>query len=262
MIPKSFGLVARPPQSGLPFPDYQSSFLQDRVEAVKIQRETSFYNIRRLQDKLSDILDIYDFREAINTARQTASRLGACHLNTLNNKLERLCDSSPWRKYSNTENVKVISNDPLSKYQLEVLGLGLSFDLGPKDNSLIESMASINHFKYSNPDINISFLKGFIIPSFLNKNKQSLIPHRYHLALKELNNDNNLKIMRADKGGALVVMNTDEYVRKALLLLSDRNTYTELQHAPTIKSIQQKFNNQVRTLTRNIENPEQKNIVL
>ncbi len=54
-------------------------------------------------------------------------------------------------------------------------------------------------------------------------------------ALHNLRNDTDIMILPADKGRAVVVMNTKDYDSKALELLSDTNTYTKENKDPTNK---------------------------
>ncbi len=52
-------------------------------------------------------------------------------------------------------------------------------------------------------------------------------------ALKNLAKDDSITILPADKGRAVVVMNTADYKQKATALLSDTTTYQVLKKDPT-----------------------------
>lgn len=100
-----------------------------------------------------------------------------------------------------------------------MLGLGLNFALGANSKDLITSISQINNFNYYHPDINTNFLKGFCLQAFgctSGFNDFSALPRRYRVALTELMKMEDIKIMRADKGGAVVVMDTIEYNLKAM----------------------------------------------
>ena len=52
--------------------------------------------------------------------------------------------------------------------------------------------------------------------------------------LRELTENPDITIQKADKGSAVVVMNTTDYLRKGYRQLSDSNFYTKLDHDPTL----------------------------
>ena len=54
-------------------------------------------------------------------------------------------------------------------------------------------------------------------------------------ALKELRNNKDVTIKPADKGGAVVVLNTTDYVSKCTRQLSDTSYYDRLDSDPTNK---------------------------
>ena len=58
-------------------------------------------------------------------------------------------------------------------------------------------------------------------------------------ALKTLSKDKTITILPADKGRMMVVMDTEEYKRKAKELLSDTNTYKVLKKDPTAVYLKQ-----------------------
>ena len=69
------------------------------------------------------------------------------------------------------------------------------------------------------------------------------LPSNEIQALGELRNDPSIKIMKADKGNSTVIMNTDDYHNKLMLLLNDSNTYQILPAKPNpINAIQQSVN--------------------
>ena len=69
------------------------------------------------------------------------------------------------------------------------------------------------------------------------------------IALEELAKDKNITIVPADKGRAVVVMNTVDYKNKAKQLLSDENTYQRLNKDPTSK-FSNKLINQLKELKK------------
>ena len=55
-------------------------------------------------------------------------------------------------------------------------------------------------------------------------------------ALKELRNDQNLVISKADKGNTTVVMDKTDYDKRLLTMLEDNTTYQQLQKDPTLNT--------------------------
>uniref|UniRef100_H3AE75 Uncharacterized protein n=1 Tax=Latimeria chalumnae TaxID=7897 RepID=H3AE75_LATCH len=78
-------------------------------------------------------------------------------------------------------------------------------------------------------------------------------PSNYSLPLiyppKRLRKDPDIVILKADKGGVIVVMNKLDYVAKTMELLGDMRTYRILQKDPT-KSITNKVVNKILDLKR------------
>ena len=54
------------------------------------------------------------------------------------------------------------------------------------------------------------------------------------IGLKELSSNPEIVIKKADKGSAIVVMQTTDYLREGYRQLSDRNFYTKLTEDPTL----------------------------
>ena len=67
------------------------------------------------------------------------------------------------------------------------------------------------------------------------------------LELKDKVKKREIRISKADKGGAVVVQNTDDYIKEANRQLEDKKYYTQLQKDPT-KSITKKSNEIVHDL--------------
>ena len=53
------------------------------------------------------------------------------------------------------------------------------------------------------------------------------------MGITELCNNKNIVIKKADKGSAVVVMNTTDYLREGYRQLGDTNFYTKLKNDPT-----------------------------
>ena len=66
------------------------------------------------------------------------------------------------------------------------------------------------------------------------KNKSNLT-YKEHAAMEELTKRKDLIITNADKGGAVVIMDTDSYIKEANRQLSDKASYKQLTQDPTLQ---------------------------
>ena len=73
------------------------------------------------------------------------------------------------------------------------------------------------------------------------------IPKRLSKAMFDLKKNDEIMIMKADKGGKVVVMDKIDYSEKMDVLLNDENTYKEIRSDP-LKKWQQSFNKKIKTL--------------
>ena len=262
VIPRTYGHIAKPAFSGEPYPTYAHHFLLDRIQETKMQKDHILFELRRLRSELCSSLPDVVFEGAMIRAGEVASFKDVAHKRSIFNKLESLCNTSPWEKYSNQNNVIVLSNLNIDRYQITILSLGLSFSLGHGRNDLVQSISQINRFNHSHPEIDVNFLKGICLQSFGNSEYNDSIPKRYILALSRLKSNKNIKVLKADKGGAAIVMDLNDYKIKALRILNDHNTYEKLENPPSIFNIQQNFNKSVKTIIRLLPPSETKITIL
>ena len=73
------------------------------------------------------------------------------HRQQLDDKLSRLCASSPWKTAGNTGLITNLSSRPLSQVETEALSLGLKFDTGKNSCSYLDDI--IRNTKYADSDI-------------------------------------------------------------------------------------------------------------
>ena len=64
-------------------------------------------------------------------------------------------------------------------------------------------------------------------------NKKHNLTKKQYLSLKTLSENPHLVIKKADKGSAIVVMNTNDYIREALYQVTNRDNYIALDSDPT-----------------------------
>ena len=126
--------------------------------------------------------------------------------------------NSPWTKCSDPQKVKNVSSYTLQPNEKILLGLGLNFALPPsrKDNLLYLSKVS------RRPELLSLLGKDSLLKSSFK------LPLSQFTALKNLRRNKLITIKRADKGGSVVIMNRHDYQNKCLDLLSDSETYQNL----------------------------------
>ena len=183
------------------------------------------------------------------------------HFSNIKEKLNVLCNNSRWEQFANANNVTVIGDVNINNYEKMLLSLGLSFSVDTQKADLANSISSINNFNYWHPDVNMDFLKGACIQAFANRNQPQVLPKRFQNALDSLTKNKEIKVMKADKGGAVVVMSKQDYYLKALRLLSDADTYEKIDNPPTIAEIQTDFSKKVKNIISQITNDDMKNVI-
>ena len=67
------------------------------------------------------------------------------------------------------------------------------------------------------------------------KKPKSNLTYKEHAAMEELAKRKDLKITTADKGGAVVIMDTDSYIKEVNWRLSDKASYKQLTQDPTLQ---------------------------
>ena len=77
-----------------------------------------------------------------------------------------------------------------------------------------------------------AFKKGLLKSKIPYHKKKNLTNGQYK-GLKELTDNPEITIQKAEKGSAVIVMNTTDYLREGYKQLSDSNYYTKLDHDPT-----------------------------
>ena len=251
ILPPSFSHPLHLNSSGSPFPDYARLFLQDHILSAKYDVEDAFFSLRHKHHDLVSPLppDLATF--LLDQAHSAARRHHAVHSARLDNKLSRLVDMSPWSRFSLTNCVSNLSSHPLSKYELELLGFGLSFSTSPLPRSGVDLISSFDTFsrRHSNRFPDFSTLRGALLPALDSLfSKDNHLPRRYQCALSSLKSNSDIMIFPSDKGNSVVVLDKEDYLRKANLLLSDSNTYSPLRSNP-LERIQKTFNSTLRRLS-------------
>ena len=250
LIPKSMNITLK--WDFTPFHDVKKHIILDRIRTIKFEEEKAHMLVRRYYQSLSYYVNPV-IRQILNErAHYFARKSGFRTRNHLIQKFHRLQSESVWHKYTHVHNVINQSDKPLSQTELSVLGLGLSFNLQPTSRDVISTAASFDNFLFRNRTkiTNPEFLRGAISPLLSEiQNEAPLLPNSMRNALYNLQRDNSIKIMPADKGGKVVVMNTSEYNEKIRSILSDSNTYEHLVSDPRIphnKMVRERITNIAR----------------
>jgi len=123
-----------------------------------------------------------------------------------------------------------LSDRQLNEIETSTLEHGLNFSITPKVVPVAKILASVESGIYnldecSKQEIRLSVtnvLKNAKPPSKRNVSKEE------EKALKNLKKDQNIVILPADKGKAVVIMNRKDYSAKVHALLGDQNTYRKI----------------------------------
>jgi len=123
-----------------------------------------------------------------------------------------------------------ISDKPLSDLDKTALSYGFNFAITPTKLPIAEILSSvesgIKHLPPASANLirakTVSILKGS------KPSRQSNIKKDQLETLKALSKDPSVTILPADKGRAVVVMDSSDYQQKIYGLLQDENTYTKI----------------------------------
>ena len=203
-----------------------------------------------------------------------------CTLDRQRNKLERLCQKNRSAKsgcsniqhgdHSNNVNsytwqridtaspsqgqrsdikwVRNISSNPLTEAQMKLLSHGPNYAMVPKNPPIMEYIATIEKACTSLQPGKVEELGGEV-----KANIKKMQPPKYnltkeeHKALEELKKDKTRIILTADKGVSIVVLDKEEYIKKADELLS-QSSYKKISTDPT-----NRYKNKLITLLKKIK---------
>ena len=221
------------------------AYCQREIEMVAQNKRFCYNNLREYVN--SDVLrSIVDFTHDVSRSKKET------HNNVLNQKLNNLCINSTWNKFSNMENVTNLSSKTLTDNERVVLGLGLSFNLEPDKSNKLNTISSMEKllYRYRESITEPEHIRGLIAPTLMSYEKEGqVLPCRLKNALQDLRKNQDIKIMPADKGGQIVILDTEEYKEKAQSLLDDTNTYEKLNKNPLIgfnKSVRKEIENNLK----------------
>ena len=150
------------------------------------------------------------------------------------NKDDRTDQSQPVDKDKSKKWLVNLSSIPLTKEQESLLSHGPNFAISPKKPPLGDYILNIEKACQS-LDTNMAEELRSEVYRVLRKPHQ-LKPNLKKeeiFAMKQLKTDKSCMVLTADKGVALVVIDTVDYIRKAKEILEDTNTYRVFHTDPT-----------------------------
>ena len=238
-----------------PFGEIQRAILEKHINIKILETKKNFEDLARkrrhfevsIPSDWKDSLREYCYVKMRNKVYWKLKR-------THDNKLRLLIERSPWTTNANHECVVNLSNKHLERNVTSALGYGLNFALSTGGVNSVEITKGLcNLEKYSDlTSEEVNIVKGVIYGSMKSQSVTSNVPKRFLAAIKELKKDKNIHMTKADKSGALVIMNKSEYIEKMDSLLGDESTYKELNKNP-LESVNSGFNKKVKTLLKGNE---------
>ena len=241
-----------------PFCDERHNQLKLQIARLKEECNRNYFKLRIARRNIfSEIHDV-SIRKQLNKA---VAQIGNYHKikkrSALDHQLDQLIRKSPWTKFSNTCNIINLSTVQLTNQQLQFLGLGLNFSLPHQKRHLLDFVSAMGHKNSDFNSIGKSFISMNMDSIYRNLciNFKDFLPRRFRLALKELKALTNLKILPADKGGKIVLMDTHQYDLKMKGILSDKAVYKNIDSNP-LSSMQSNFNSGLLAIIKKYNNKD------
>ena len=131
-----------------------------------------------------------------------------------------------------------LSKQTLDDSTIEVLNKGFNFAPAPRKIPIEEIITNVEDCLYKNQILKEdSEVIRQDISSLLRRSKppKSNLSRDESRALSKLRKNEDITVLKADKGNATVILDTDEYIQKMSILLSDQKTYKIVDKDPTTK---------------------------
>ena len=200
---------------------------KDFIEVGREQQHLKTLN--RQKEKFNRLLDRQQVREGIHTT------LHGGHDGNHSNPTRQNNTSHVQENRRENTWVKNLSNIPLTEEQIKALSNGPNFAVVPKVPPVGEYITAIENVCNQLQQGKAEELRGEI-KTVLKKIQASRfnITREERKAIDELRRDKNRIILTADKGVSMVVMDRDDYNKKAEELLQ-QSAYRPIPHDPTNK---------------------------
>jgi hypothetical protein len=126
-----------------------------------------------------------------------------------------------------------LSNHDLNKEEINILKKGLGFTIAPKTIPVENIVCNIeDNIKNLNEEDKDTIRQDCAMVLRNAKPPKNNINKKDQEAIKNLRNNENIIILRADKGGAIVVMNKIDYNTKMMEHLTTTGSYKNLDNNP------------------------------
>ena len=152
------------------------------------------------------------------------------------------------------------SSYQLSEEEYKALSHGLDYQLPSKTNSSViktefkkfykSILSNISHI----PDDQLAVLKQKYGTLTCHKYNRINVPYRYRKIIRNLSNNEKIKVLKQDKGRGVVIMDNSQYMKKCLNMLNNDN-FIKLTDDST-KLIEEKIQKAIRKIKSNLSKDE------
>ena len=215
------------------------AYLRLRINNCHIQIRKRCRKVERLRSDLKQSLDEHSMTTLTSTVEHKATVESEHMVSIHQDELQRLLYNLPDNRSDNrsvnhgndpTERWVVnISNKPLSDLDKTALGYGFNFLITPTKLPIAEILSSVESGIKHLPPASANLIRAKTVPILKGSkpSRQSNIKKDQLGTLKALSKDPSVTILPADKGRAVVVMDSSDYQQKIYGLLQDGNTLTQ-----------------------------------
>lgn len=165
--------------------------------------------------------------------------------------------------------IKNISDTIIPEHVNCILSLGPNFGLPYEYNRIpiIKTLSAVENALFNNPAANnirarvINITRNFINNYNRSKNSDKFLLIMVNETRKFLKENQQIVVIRADKGNATIIMNRADYEKSMDKLLCDTHTYKKTKINPTTR-IEKKVNNMIKywRLTNRIDDEQERNL--
>ena len=148
------------------------------------------------------------------------------------NEIHGLIRESRWQNIVCADKVLNLTENEVSNEELEVLSLGYDFKLQNGNEIILDVAVGFENFDYKHknesnkPDLQRDKVK---LLSDIHKDNKFILPLRYIKALKSLKNNDNIKVVEADKGRQVVVFYMTPYRNLEMSHFSNTRFYKPVE---------------------------------
>ena len=244
---KIYGVVPKGLQIKLPYDSYKAKAIINRTmrallnERLNFQRFLKYKLIKEISDLqqfIGRILQPDDYSNILKSITNKHKNLMISISNKHKIKLNKLTNDD-LKCHSNSlvdnqrKTVFNFSNVQLGETEISVLNKGLSFALNNKTSPLLDFISSVEYSIHNLPVEDQNEFRCRVNMALKKKsNNKSNITQAEWKAIKNLRENTELTIRKADKGGGIVLLNTVDYDDKMKDILNS-DEYVPLNKDPT-----------------------------